>query len=70
MSVFFALFFSMADRELDLEMLQQQLTDLQTQLAQQRTAQAAAANDDATNSINAVESLQLLVSIRFCSDHG
>ena len=55
----FALFFSMAEGGVDLEALQQQLADLQTQLDQQRAAQAAAANAAATNAVNAVESLQL-----------
>ena len=45
----------MAEGGFDLEALQQQLVDLQTQLDQQRVAQAAAA----TNAVNAVESLQL-----------
>ena len=46
----------MAEGGVDLEALQQQLVDLQTQ---QRVAQAAAANAAATNAVNAVESLQL-----------
>ena len=45
----------MADEGGDLEALQQQLADLQTQLDQQPAAQAAAA----TNGVNAVEMLQL-----------
>ena len=49
----------MAEGGFDLEALQQQLVDLQTQLDQQRVAQAAAANAPATNAVNAVESLQL-----------
>jgi len=42
-----------------MEALQQQLAGLQAQLDQQRTAQAAAAQDAATTAVNAVETLQL-----------
>ena len=49
----------MAEGGVDLEALQQRLADLQIQVDQQRTAQAAAANAAATNAVNAVESLQL-----------
>ena len=49
----------MAEGGVDLEALQQRLADLQTQLDQQRAAQAASANTAATNAVNAVETLQL-----------
>ena len=49
----------MAEGGVDLEALQQQLVDLQTQLDEQRVAQAAATNTTATNAVNAVETLQL-----------
>ena len=49
----------MAQGGVDLEVLQQQLADLQTQLDQQPAAQAAAANPATTNAVNAIESLQL-----------
>ena len=54
----------MAKGGVNLEALQQQLADLQSQLDQQRVAQAtatnaAATNAAATNVVNAVESLQL-----------
>ena len=52
----------MAEGGFDLEALQQQLVDLQTQLDQQRVAQAAAANAAATNAVNAVESCSSLLS--------
>ncbi len=49
----------MANAGGDLEALQQQLVDLQVQLDQQRTTQAAATAAAATNAVNAVETLQL-----------